>query len=303
MTDHRASDGPARATAVGGWPGRVHLRDRVRLHVLRWSGTPDATPFLLVHGLASNAELWRGVAGRLAAAGHPVVAVDLRAHGRSDPDDRLDHATLTADLVEVAAACALDRPVAVGQSWGGNLVVELAARHPAAVRSVVGVDGGHLELAERFPTADAAWVELAPPDWEATPVRWDEVVARVDAATPGWPAPARAAQLANLAVRADGRVRAILTRDRHRAILGHLHAHRPSRQLPGVTVPVLLVPVAGSGPDADDHRRRVERLREDAPSLRIRWVHDRHHDVHAQDPDTIAAILRAHAADPTRGPR
>ncbi len=43
----------------------------------------DAPPFVLVHGLASNARLWDGVATALVAAGHPVFAVDLRGHGRS----------------------------------------------------------------------------------------------------------------------------------------------------------------------------------------------------------------------------
>jgi pimeloyl-ACP methyl ester carboxylesterase len=282
-------------------PGRVQLRDGVRLHVLRWPGEPDAIPFLLVHGLASNAELWRGVADLLAEDGHAVVAVDLRAHGRSDPDDHLDHATLSADLVEVAAACGLDRPVVVGQSWGGNLAVELAARHPRAVRSVVGVDGGHLELADRFATADEAWDVLAPPDWDATPVTWDEVVARVTAATPRWSASARAAQLANLAVTADGRVRAILTRDRHRAILGHLHAHRPSQEVPQLTVPVLLTPVDGSGDGSA--RARVGGLVDSCAHVHAHWFGDRDHDVHAQAPDEVAAVLRDHAAHLREGTR
>ena len=42
-----------------------------------------AHPVLLVHGLSSNARLWDGVSEHLAAAGHPVVAVDLRGHGAS----------------------------------------------------------------------------------------------------------------------------------------------------------------------------------------------------------------------------
>jgi len=45
------------------------------------------TPFVLVHGLASNARLWDGVARRLAGAGHSSAAVDLRGHGRSDKPD------------------------------------------------------------------------------------------------------------------------------------------------------------------------------------------------------------------------
>ena len=37
------------------------------LHVLRWDGG-ERPPVLLVHGLASNARLWDGVAETLAAA-------------------------------------------------------------------------------------------------------------------------------------------------------------------------------------------------------------------------------------------
>ncbi len=280
----------------------VELHDGVRLHALCWDGG-DQVPFLLVHGLASNAELWRGVGDHLATAGHPVVAVDLRAHGRSDPSDRLDHDTLSDDLVAVAAACGLDRPVTVGQSWGGNVVVDLAVRHPDRVRSVVGVDGGHLELAASFASADEAWATLAPPDWDATPVTWDEVVARITAATPGWPAAGRAAQLGNLAVRPDGTVTAVLTRARHRAILTGMHGHRPSQRLGDVAVPVLLVPVAGGDPARDDvTRRQVEALVDRHPHVTARWFHDRHHDVHAQAPDEVAAVLRDHATrheDPT----
>ena len=69
---------------------RIRVAAGIELRVLRWqppldSGTVAASgaPFLLVHGLASNARLWDGVARRLASAGHSAVAVDLRGHGRS----------------------------------------------------------------------------------------------------------------------------------------------------------------------------------------------------------------------------
>ena len=58
------SDGRAERVAVRG----------LKLHVRRWDG--DGIPFVLVHGLASNARTWDVVARELHAAGHPVVAVD-----------------------------------------------------------------------------------------------------------------------------------------------------------------------------------------------------------------------------------
>src|SRR5205814_1709852 len=97
----------------------------VGLHVNVW---PDGegVPFLLVHGLASNARMWDGVASALAGLGHPVAAVDQRGHGRSDkPDSGYDFITVTDDLVAVLDGLGFERSVAVGQSWGGNVVVEL----------------------------------------------------------------------------------------------------------------------------------------------------------------------------------
>ena len=130
---------------------------------------------LLVHGLASNARLWDGVADRLAASGHPVAAVDQRGHGQSDkPDDGYDFATLTGDLLALLADLGWQderRPWVAGQSWGANVVLELAVRHPDATQGLVLVDGGTMELGHRFadwPTCEAA---LAPPDADRHPRR------------------------------------------------------------------------------------------------------------------------------------
>ena len=63
---------------------RIVVASGVALHVEQRSGDRDAAPFVLVHGLASNARLWDGVAEHLHASGHTVIAIDQRGHGRSD---------------------------------------------------------------------------------------------------------------------------------------------------------------------------------------------------------------------------
>ena len=129
----------------------------------------DATPvnpppFVLVHGLASNARLWDGVATVLAAAGHQVFAVDLRGHGRSSkPAGPYDVATVAGDLATVIERLGIDRPVVAGQSWGGNVVLEVAARRPELVRGIVCVDGGWLEPSRDFADWDACRAALSPP--------------------------------------------------------------------------------------------------------------------------------------------
>ena len=61
---------------------KIHLFDVTlpggpRLAVRRARGDQSRRPFLLVHGLASNARLWDGVATALADSGREVAAVDL----------------------------------------------------------------------------------------------------------------------------------------------------------------------------------------------------------------------------------
>src|SRR6188472_4719780 len=117
---------------------RIPVADGVELAVDRWdaaSDGPAGAAFLLVHGLASNARMWDGVAENLVAEGHPVATVDLRGHGRSSkPNGPYDMATVADDVAALLAALDMDRPIVAGQSWGGNVAVELAARHPNAIR-------------------------------------------------------------------------------------------------------------------------------------------------------------------------
>jgi pimeloyl-ACP methyl ester carboxylesterase len=113
---------------------RVEVAPGVSLHVEQRLGNPGAAPFVLVHGLASNVRLWDGVAERLHALGHSVFAIDQRGHGRADaPAAGYDLETAVADLLALIGALGLERPVLAGQSWGGNVVLELGWRRPEIV--------------------------------------------------------------------------------------------------------------------------------------------------------------------------
>ncbi|MBA2389638.1 MAG: alpha/beta fold hydrolase, partial [Geodermatophilaceae bacterium] len=208
-------------------------------------------PMLLVHGLASNSRLWDGVARRLGAAGHPVVAVDQRGHGRSDvPADGYDTDTCADDLARLINALGWGgklAPVVAGQSWGGNVVLSLAARH-AGVAAIALVDGGWLRLAGRFATFEECWRVLAPPSFEG--VRYADLAERIATAHPDWPAEGVAGTLANLVELDDGGTRARLAREHHRSIVHSLWLGDPRPLYPRVTVPGLLMP-AGAGVESE----------------------------------------------------
>src|SRR5215218_824629 len=144
---------------------RVPVADGIELAVDTWApATAAGRSFVLVHGLASNARMWDGVAARLAECGHRPLTVDLRGHGRSSkPDAGYEMPTVADDLARLVEVLGLDRPIVAGQSWGGNVVLELAARHPDAVGGIVCVDGGWLEPCAVFPTWEACLAALAPP--------------------------------------------------------------------------------------------------------------------------------------------
>jgi pimeloyl-ACP methyl ester carboxylesterase len=281
-----------------------------RLAVREFPG--DGRPFLLVHGLASNARLWDGVARVLAAHGHRVVAVDLRGHGLSEaPEDGYDTDTAADDLAGLAAALDLRGPVVVGQSWGGNVVLSLAARHEAVAAAVACVDGGWLRPSAWYASFDECWSVLAPPVLDG--VRYVDVARRIRAAHPDWPADAVDATLGNLVELPGGGLRARLAREHHRDILRSMYEQDPADWYPRIRVPVLLVPAVGEGAvgeqavgeEAAGEQAARESVRAALAALadaRARWYPGADHDLHAQHPDRLAADLEelAHRLEEAR---
>ena len=92
-----------------------------------------------------------------------MTAFDLPAHGRSTPPSGLREGEwlLTTDrYVEAIVACAdalaLERPVALGCSMGGEICLELAYRHPDRFAAVVAC-----QAADRVEGRQVAWAKHA----------------------------------------------------------------------------------------------------------------------------------------------
>lgn len=271
----------------------VRLPDGPRLALRRADGA--GRPFLLVHGLSSNARLWNGVGARLAAAGHQVVAVDQRGHGRSEQvDDGYDTRTCAADLAALCAELGLTgqrEPVVAGQSWGGNVVLTLAAEH-GGVAGLALVDGGWIWLGARYPTFEQCWAELAPPVFGDTTM--PQLRERFRAWLRDFPPEGIEAQLANLTETPDGHAVARLTRDHHKSILHSLWADDPRPLFTKVEVPIL---VAVAVPADEGDRPGPEDAVAALPAARLSRYVGAHHDLHAQHPDRLSAELLELAAD------
>ena len=108
-----------------------------RVHYRVW-GEPDRPGLVLVHGGAAHSGWWDHVAPLLGT--HRVVAVDLTGHGDSDHRDGYDMRQWAREVLAVAAAEDLDRPVVVGHSMGGWVAVTVGVEQPDAVAAVAYVD-------------------------------------------------------------------------------------------------------------------------------------------------------------------
>ncbi len=259
----------------------------VELSVREWRG--DGRPFLLVHGLASNAMTWELVARRLHGQGHRVVAVDQRGHGRSDkPETGYGFDKVTVDLSALIETLGLQQPIVAGQSWGGNVVLDFASRNPQQLSGLVLVDGGLIDLSGR---PGATWeqiaVNLKPPNLLGTPR--PEMIERFHAFHPHWSEAQIELQMGNYETLEDGTIRPWLSLEHHMEILRSLWEQKPSTLFDSVTTPTLIA-IADSGPPERRVMRAEEahRLQETKSHVRARAFEGAAHDIHIDQPDELS---------------
>jgi pimeloyl-ACP methyl ester carboxylesterase len=270
--------------------------DGVTLRARDWGG--GGQPVVLLHGLASNARIWDGVAARLVGAGLRVVALDLRGHGESEqPDDGYDFASVGRDLSSALAGLELERPVLVGHSWGAHVALQYAAERPGALAGLAMVDGGLRSAAELAgPTREDARRRLAPPRFAVPLADWLARAERFDAGGSGGQRWVRDFLRAGVEVDDHGVARARFRFDNHLQVIDALHGQRPPALYPLVDCPVLLCP-AGDGEPAEAKAAAVGRALDLLPSAAVTWFEDTMHDVPLQRPAELAAELARFAKE------
>ena len=131
------------------------------------------TPLVCQHTAGCHNHKWRDLLeDEEVTANYNVIAYDLPRHGKSDPPLNTkwweEEYRLTADhfvnfIVKLCDALELENPIFMGSSFGGNVALQLALRHPDRFKAVIPVEaaahapGFYLDL-WRHPHANAAQV-------------------------------------------------------------------------------------------------------------------------------------------------
>lgn len=111
----------------------------VHVHCLPAGAPEKAPPVVLLHGAAQDHRAWLPVLPGLARAGHAVYAPDLPGHSGSAGPPCVGVPELSAWLLELLDALALERCALVGHSLGSLVALHTAALAPRRVSHVAMV--------------------------------------------------------------------------------------------------------------------------------------------------------------------
>jgi pimeloyl-ACP methyl ester carboxylesterase len=123
---------------IEGRPHRVYVEE-----------AGEGPPLLLLHTAGSDGRQWRDLLNDTALTARcRCIAFDMPWHGKSSPpagwereEYRLTTARYTGLVMTMARALGLERPLVMGCSIGGRIVLDLAAEHADALGGVIGLQG------------------------------------------------------------------------------------------------------------------------------------------------------------------
>ncbi len=126
----------------------LHLDLLGRPHRLYVEEAGTGIPLLCLHTAGSDGRQYRGLLNdERITRNFRVIVFDMPWHGKSSPpvgweneEYRLTSRDYVRMILEVSAALELDKPVVMGCSIGGRIVLHLAHEHPEKFRAIVGLE-------------------------------------------------------------------------------------------------------------------------------------------------------------------
>ncbi len=137
----------------------VQLECNGKSHRVYFEEAGQGTPLLCLHTAGADGRQYRSIINDPEILRNfRVIVPDMPWHGKSSPPEGWQNETwlLTTEqylefIVSFMAALAIDKPVVMGCSIGGRVVLHMALRHSDKISAVIGLQSGlHAESGE-FP--------------------------------------------------------------------------------------------------------------------------------------------------------
>ena len=140
----------------------LHLAIDGRSHRIYFEEAGEGIPLVCLHTAGADGRQWRHLLTDAEVTRHfRVLAFDLPWHGKSYPpadrrgeEYRLTTARYTETILSFCRALELDRPVVMGCSIGGRIVLNLAIEHAAEFRALIGLEAADFQE----PWYDTSWL-------------------------------------------------------------------------------------------------------------------------------------------------
>lgn len=118
----------------------------------------EGEPIVVLHGAYMTVDAMAGIVSELAKA-RKVIAVELQGHGRTaDAERPIIYEHMADDVAAFLDHLGIEKTGVFGFSMGSGVAVQLAVRHPEAVRRMIVASvsyahaGMHPEMIEMFPS-------------------------------------------------------------------------------------------------------------------------------------------------------
>jgi pimeloyl-ACP methyl ester carboxylesterase len=140
----------------------LHMEYAGRRHRVYFETAGSGIPLVCLHTAGADGRQYRGLLNAASVTDRfQVTAFDMPWHGKSSPSEgwqdeeyRLTSDDYVGTIMAFIAALGLERPVVMGCSIGGRVVLHLAHRHPRAFRALIGLESSaHVE-----PYYDTSWL-------------------------------------------------------------------------------------------------------------------------------------------------
>ena len=263
----------------------------MQLQLHEW-GDPSAPPLVCVHGVSAHGRRFRKLAEERLAKRFRVLAPDLRGHGGSDWEPPWTIATHLHDLLETLDDVGVRSADWIGHSFGGRLLLELAALDPSRIGRAVLLD----PAIQLLPHVGLDFAELSRADREyETPE--DAVAERLESGVPTPREYLEEEMREHLLQHPDGKFRFRYCRAAVVSMYGELCTQSPAPET--LHMPALLVHAGEFGLVREDQREEYERALGD--SLRVVEVpggHVVYWDAFEETADAIDEFLQDPRAEP-----